>query len=69
MSAAVYHSSEPHQSAPCTVTSHVHVMWRVLRFGHPVSALDLVVEARIHDHPGVRGATFRWEQILMSLST
>lgn len=50
------------------VNDHVHVMRCVLGFGHPVSTLDLVVEAWIHDHPGVWGAACRPKQILISLS-
>ena len=50
------------------VNYHVHVRRCVLWFGHPVSTLDLVVEARVHDHPRVWGATFRPKQILMSSS-
>lgn len=52
----------------CDASGYVHILRGVFWFGHPVSALDLVVEAGIHNHPGIRGATFAFKQILMSSS-
>lgn len=37
---------------------YIHISGGVLRFGHPVATLDLVVEAGVHYHPWVWGATF-----------
>lgn len=32
---------------------YVHILRRVLWFGHPVATLDLVIEAGIHNHTWV----------------
>lgn len=45
--------------ALCGLTDYVHVLGGMLRFGHPVSTLDFVVEAGIHYHARVRGATLK----------
>lgn len=55
---------------------YIHISGGVLRFGHPVATLDLVVEAGVHYHPWVWGATFNTntlpsvhQQTPISLST
>lgn len=61
-------ASQAVRDASCH-THYLQILRCMLWFGHPVSTFDLVVEAWVHNHPWVWGATFRPKHTVISLPT